>query len=272
MIRLESVSKSFGTRRVLIDYSLEVREGETFVIMGPSGIGKSVTLKHIVGLLRPDSGRVVVDGVDVSNADHRELREVRSQIGFLFQGGALLNWMTVAENVALPLVEDRRKRRTAAEIDRAVREKLALVNMASELTRYPNEISGGMRKRAAIARALVTEPRILLYDEPTAGLDPRMATTISDLINDVNRRFGVTSIVVTHDLKCAQEVGDRVGMMHLGRLLEVGTPEEVWNSKNRIVRDFIEGKAIRSVLEETQLGLHPTRYSGTGDEETLEDA
>lgn len=256
MIRLKNVCKTFGTRRILIDYDLEVRAGETFVIMGPSGIGKSVTLKHIVGLLLPDSGSVEVDEVDITMSSRAELREIRSQIGYLFQSGAMLNWMTVADNVALPLREDRKVRRKSGEIERMVREKLALVNMASETFKFPSEISGGMRKRAALARVLVTNPKIILYDEPTAGLDPRMATTISELINDVKDRFGVTSIVVTHDLRHAREVGDRIGMMHLGRLLEVGTPNEIWSSKNQIVRDFIEGRPIRSVDEETKLGMH----------------
>lgn len=255
MIRLENVCKSFGSRRVLVDYDLEVRAGETFVIMGPSGIGKSVTLKHVVGLLRPDSGRVVVDGVEVSAASPKELQEVRARIGFLFQGGALLNWMSVAENVALPLKEDRKRKWSSAEIDRLVHEKLALVNMAGERDKFPNEISGGMKKRAALARALVTGPRILLYDEPTAGLDPRMAATISNLIVSVQKRFQVTSIVVTHDLPHAYEVGDRIGVMHFGRLIEVGTPEAIRNSKNPIVRDFIEGRPILSADEETKLGL-----------------
>lgn len=256
MIRVEKLNKAFGARRVLIDLDVEVAEGETFVVIGPSGIGKSVFLKHLVGLLRPDSGRVFVDGRSVHDATGRELREIRRQIGYLFQHGALLNWMTVGENVALPLVEDRSRKRTRDEIERLVLEHLALVNMASERDKLPDQISGGMRKRAALARVLVTRPRIVLYDEPTAGLDPRMAATIRDLILNVQRRFGVTAIVVTHDLPLAWAVGDRVGMMHLGRLVEVGTPEEIRRSENPIVRDFIEGKPILSVDEETKLGLY----------------
>jgi len=258
VIRLEKVNKAFGTtarRRVLIDLDLEVAEGETFVIMGPSGIGKSVTLKHIVGLLRPDSGSITVDGQQVTTAHGSKLREIRSSIGYLFQGSALLNWMSVGDNVALPIKEDRRRKLSRAEIDRLVLEKLSLVNMASERDKMIGEISGGMRKRAALARVLASNPKIILYDEPTAGLDPRMAATIADLINNVKNRFGVTSIVVTHDLSLASSVGDRVGMMHLGHLIEVGTPEGMKQSKNPIVRDFVEGRPILSVDEETKLGM-----------------
>lgn len=255
MIELDKVNKSFGTRRVLIDYDLVVGEGETFVIMGASGIGKSVTLKHVVGLLSPDSGSVTVDGVEVSSASPQQLREVRSRIGYLFQNGALLNWMTVGENVALPLRENNRKKRTAKQIDEIVREKLTMVNMAAEYYKYPGEISGGMRKRAALARVLVAEPKIILYDEPTAGLDPRMSSTISNLINDVKQHFGGTGIVVTHDIRHAYEVADRIGVMHFGRLLEVGTPEQIRNSDNPVVKDFMEGRPIRTVDEETKLGM-----------------
>ena len=256
MIRLKNINKAFGSRRVLIDYDLEVQEGETFVIMGPSGIGKSVTLKHIVGLLQPDSGTVVVDGYHVSTASRTELLRIRAEIGYLFQNGALLNWMSVGDNVALPLRENRRNRLKPAEIERKVIEKLNTVNMASERHKFPAEISGGMRKRAALARVLATGPKIILYDEPTAGLDPRMSSTISNLITSVQSRFGVTSIVVTHDLAHAYEVGDRIGMMHLGRLIEIGTPEEIRRTKNSVVRDFIEGRPILSVDEETKLGMH----------------
>ncbi len=256
MIRLEHVKKSFGNRRVLIDLELEVAKGETFVIMGASGSGKSVTLKHVVGLLHADAGRVIVGDRDVGAATPRELNEIRADIGYLFQHGALLNWMTVGQNVALPLREDRRRKLKAADVDRIVLEKLALVNMASERDKLPSEISGGMRKRAALARVLAANPKFILYDEPTGGLDPRMAATISNLVNNVRERFGVTSIVVTHDLPHAYEVGDRIGMMHLGRLIEIGTPDEIRKSKNPIVRDFIEGRPILSVDEETKLGMH----------------
>lgn len=255
MIRVDKISKAFGPKRVLIDLELEVAAGETFVIMGASGIGKSVTLKHIVGLLRPDRGSVSVAGRCVSDAHGAELRDIRTDIGYLFQGSALLNWMTVGENVALPLREDRNKRRKRAEIDRIVLEKLSLVNMASERDKMPSEISGGMRKRAAMARVLAVNPKVILYDEPTAGLDPRMGATIGNLISSVQKRFGTTAIVVTHDLPLAYAVGDRIGMMHLGRLLEVGTPEEIRRSNNPIVRDFIEGRPILSVDEETKLGM-----------------
>jgi phospholipid/cholesterol/gamma-HCH transport system ATP-binding protein len=254
VIRVEHLHKAFGSRKVLIDYNLNVEAGETFVIMGPSGVGKSVTLKHIVGLLEPDNGKVVVDGTEVTGADRKTLRDVRSNMGYLFQSGALLNWMTVGQNVALPMREDRDRTMSDEEIQRAVYEKLKLVNMASEVHKYPSEISGGMRKRAALARVLVSDPRIILYDEPTAGLDPRMSATIANLISDVQRRFGVTSIVVTHDLKLAFEVADRIGFMHLGRLLEIDSPTKLRASRNPIVRDFLEGRPFKSLDEETGVG------------------
>lgn len=252
MIRLEHVHKSFDGRKVLVDYNLTVEPGETFVVMGPSGSGKSVTLKHIVGLLTPESGKVTVNGVDVVAADRHKLREARSQIGYLFQSGALLNWMTVGQNVALPLLERRKK--SLPEIQKIVYERLKDVNMAGEVHKYPAEISGGMRKRAALARVLVQEPKILLYDEPTAGLDPRMSATIGNLINDVRKKFGVTSIVVTHDLRLAFDVASRIGFMHLGRLLEVDEPMKLKASRNPVVRDFLEGRPFKSVDEETGVG------------------
>jgi len=254
VIRLDHVYKSFGTRKVLVDYCLDLEPGETFVVMGPSGVGKSVTLKHVVGLLAPDSGTVTVGDVDVTVADREQLRLVRAQIGYLFQSGALLNWMTVGANVALPLRERKGDRMTEDQIQKAVYEKLKLVNMANEVHKYPAEISGGMRKRAALARVLVSEPRIILYDEPTAGLDPRMSATISNLVSDVQERFGVTSIVVTHDLKLAFEVADRIGFMHLGRLLEIDEPAKLKASRNPIVRDFLEGRPFKSLDEETGIG------------------
>jgi phospholipid/cholesterol/gamma-HCH transport system ATP-binding protein len=254
VIRLEHVNKAFGARKVLIDYNLTVQSGETFVVMGPSGAGKSVTLKHIVGLLYPDSGNVFVNDVDVCSANREQLRETRSQIGYLFQSGALLNWMTVGQNVALPLIENRRIKRKTAEIQKLVYERLKDVNMAGEVHKYPSEISGGMRKRAALARVLVQEPKILLYDEPTAGLDPRMSATIGNLINDVRAKFGVTSIVVTHDLRLAFEVANRIGFMHLGRLLEIDEPLKLRASRNPIVRDFLEGRPFKSADEETGIG------------------
>lgn len=254
MIRIEHVSKSFAGRKVLIDYNLEVKTGETFVIMGPSGAGKSVTLKHIVGLIQPDSGKVMVGDIDVTTADRETLRMARSDIGYMFQNGALLNWMTVGENVSLPLREDRSRKRTDEEIRKLVFEKLSHVNMTSELHKYPAEISGGMRKRAALARVLVQNPKILLYDEPTAGLDPRMSATIGNLITDVQQRFGVTTLVVTHDLKLAFDVADRIGFMHLGRLLEIDAPENLRRSRNPIVRDFLEGRAFKTIDEETGVG------------------
>ncbi|MFO0981769.1 MAG: ATP-binding cassette domain-containing protein [Planctomycetota bacterium] len=240
MIRLEGVYKSFGTKRVLIDMNLHVQRGETFVILGPSGIGKSVTLKHIVGLVKPDRGSVVVAGVDVTTASAEQLYEVRSKIGYLFQSGALINWLTVAENVALPLKEHTNQ--TSYEVSRRVDELLAQVQMLHARDNYPADISGGMRKRAALARVLAGTPSIVLYDEPTAGLDPIMTMTIAKLIRRVQREFEVTSIVVTHDMPAAWEIADRVGMINEGHLIEIGTADEIRRSQNPVVSRFIRGQ------------------------------
>jgi phospholipid/cholesterol/gamma-HCH transport system ATP-binding protein len=241
VIVLEGVYKNFGSKRVLADMNLRVERGETFVIIGPSGIGKSVTLKHIVGLVKPDRGRVIVADVDVGNANGDQLYEIRSKIGFLFQSGALINWLTVSQNVALPMVEHTSL--SQFEITRRVDELLAQVQMLHARDQFPGQVSGGMRKRAALARVLAGTPSIILYDEPTAGLDPVMTNAIAKLIRRVQRDFQVTSIVVTHDLPCAYEVADRIGMVHEGHLIEMGTVDHLRNSTNPVVSHFIRGQA-----------------------------
>ncbi|MEW6746842.1 MAG: ATP-binding cassette domain-containing protein [Planctomycetota bacterium] len=242
MIRLEHVYKSFGSKRVLNDMNLHVERGESFVIMGPSGIGKSVTLKTIVGLVPADRGQVEVAGVNVTTASWEELCRVRSRIGYLFQSGALINWMTVAENVALPLLE--RTQMTRREIDHRVDDLLAQVEMLHARDLYPSAISGGMKKRAALARVLAGTPAIILYDEPTAGLDPIMTSTISQLIRDTQQKYQVTSIVVTHDIPCAFRVADRIGMVCDGKLVLVGTVEELQNSDHPVVSRFLRGEPL----------------------------
>ncbi len=239
MILLDHVYKSFGGREVLKDMCLHVAKGECYVIMGRSGIGKSVTLKHVIGVVTPDKGKVIVDGVDVPNAKRKELSELRKRIGYLFQSGALINWLNVFENVALPLREHRMG--TEEEIRERVMERLRLVEMEHTADVMPENLSGGMKKRVGLARALVMDPQILLYDEPNAGLDPVMSETINNLIVNVQQKLRVTSIVVTHRLGCAFTVGDRIGLLDSGRIIEEGTPDEIRNSVNPLVRRFVQG-------------------------------
>ncbi len=239
MIELVDVHKSFGPKRVLGGFNLKIEKGETFVIIGQSGIGKTVALRHVAGLLCPDSGNVLVEGVRVNGASAATMRKLRGRMGVLFQSGALINWMTVAENVALPLSEHRRFPKK--EIDRLVDEKLDLLELGDAKTKTPSEISGGMKKRVALARVLMSNPAIILYDEPTTGLDPVMSMVISDLIRQMQRDFNVTSLVVTHDMKSAFHVGDRIGMLYGGELVQVGTPDEIMNTENPVVRQFING-------------------------------
>ena len=239
MIEFIDVHKSFGPKRVLAGFTLKIEKGESFVIIGQSGIGKTVALRHVAGLLNPDSGRVLVEGVQVNGARPAAMRKLRERMGVLFQSGALINWMTVAENVALSLLEHRRFPKK--EIERQVDEKLELLELADAKYKTPSEISGGMKKRVALARVLMSNPDIILYDEPTTGLDPVMSMVISDLIRQMQRDFGVTSLVVTHDMKSAFYVGDRIGMLYGGELVQVGTPDEIMNSDNQVVRQFING-------------------------------
>ncbi len=240
MIRLENIYKSFGDQTVLKNFSLDVKKGETMVILGRSGIGKSVTLKHIVGILKPDLGRVVVDGEDITNADDKTLFRIRRKVAYLFQSAALINWLSVGENVELPLREHTALDRT--EIVNRAATALKELEMDGAYHKMPSEISGGMKKRAALARVLVMEPEIILYDEPTAGLDPIMTNNIAHLIRSVQELHGITSIVVTHDLECAWKVGDRVGMHSKGRIIEVGTVREIKESENPVVQAFLSGE------------------------------
>ncbi len=252
MVTLENVSKSFAGQPVLRNVTLHIERGETMVIVGSSGTGKSVTLKHMVGLLRPDSGQVLIDGDEISSARGRRLERIREKFGVLFQSGALINWMTVAQNVALPLYE--KTRLGDAEIAAKVKEKLALVNLNDCEDKRPAEISGGMKKRVALARAIIREPEILLYDEPTSGLDPVMSRHVEEQIISMQQSLGVTSIVVTHDLHSAFSIGDRIAMLHEGRVAEIGPPEAFAKSSESCVQEF-----IRAQFESGRAKLNPAK-------------
>ena len=239
MIVVDHVSKSFGQRHILRDCCLEIRRGETTVIIGSSGTGKSTLLRTIIGLTEPDSGRVVVDGKDVHAISPRQLSDLRSRMGYLFQFGALINWLTVAENLALPLVE--RAKLPREEIDRRIDRALDLVDLRGTRDLRPDQLSGGMRKRAGLARCLVTNPEILLYDEPTTGLDPVTAHIIDQVIVDLRNKLGVTSIVVSHDMEGVYRIADRVAMLYDGRIIATGTPQEFKTAVDPIVRQFVSG-------------------------------
>ncbi len=242
MIRFEKVTKQLGGKNVLEDLSFDIEQGEIFVIVGPSGTGKSVTLKHMVRLLTPTSGAVWVGDTEVSVLDGAALSKVRGRFGYLFQGGALLGWMTVAENIALPLRENTKM--TEDEIAAQVEEALGLVGMAQDGDKLPSEISGGMQKRAGLARAIVRRPEIVLYDEPTSGLDPVTARTIDRLIRRLNKELGITSVVVSHDLQGALLIADRIAMLTGGRFVEVSTPKEFVASEQPDVRRFLDAQFI----------------------------
>lgn len=240
VIEFQEVVKILSNRPILNGLSLKVYKGETLCIIGPSGTGKSTTLKHLVGLMRPDRGKVFVYGEDITEFTHKQILEMRKRFGVLFQFGALLNSMTVGQNVALPLVEHERLKRK--EIERIVDEKLEMVEMLHAKHNYPSEISGGMKKRAGLARAIVRNPEIVLYDEPTSGLDPIMSNSINELIISMQNRLNITSIVVTHDMSSAYMIADRIALLHEGRVIQVGTPEEIRHTTNPVVRQFIEGR------------------------------
>lgn len=241
-IRFEGVGKRLGGRQVLHEVDLEIREGETFVIVGSSGSGKSVTLKHMIRLLTPDEGRVWIGDDLISEARGRELERIRGRFGVLFQGAALLQWMSVEHNVALPLIEA--KGMSEEKALALARERLALLQLADAVQKYPSDLSGGMQKRVGLARAIVTDPRIVLYDEPTSGLDPVTSRAIDGLIEDLRVRLGVTSVVVTHDLHSALAIATRIAVIDQGRIVEVATPGEFVRSKNPRVRAFLEAQYI----------------------------
>jgi phospholipid/cholesterol/gamma-HCH transport system ATP-binding protein len=239
VIRVQGLHKRFGSQPVLRGLDLDIATGEIMVVIGRSGGGKSVLLKHLVGLLRPDAGTVAVDGVEITRLRGGELDRVRERYGVVFQGGALFDSMSVAENVAFPLREKTKLGR--AEIWGRVKEKLEQVGLKGMGGKNPAEISGGMRKRVSIARALVTEPEIVFFDEPTTGLDPILVNTIHHLIMDLHRKFRFTAVMVSHEIPEIFEIADRVAMLHDGVIVEVGPPDAVRASANPIVQQFIRG-------------------------------
>jgi phospholipid/cholesterol/gamma-HCH transport system ATP-binding protein len=239
VIRVQGLHKSFGSQPVLRGLDLDIATGEIMVVIGRSGGGKSVLLKHLIGLLRPDAGTVAVDGVEITRLRGGELDRVRERYGVVFQGGALFDSMSVAENVAFPLREKTKLGR--AEIRGRVKEKLEQVGLKGMGAKNPAEISGGMRKRVAIARALVTEPEIVFFDEPTTGLDPILVNTIHHLIMELHRKFRFTAVMVSHEIPEIFEIADRVAMLHDGVIVEVGPPDAVRASANPIVQQFIRG-------------------------------
>ena len=239
MIQFANLHKAFDGHQVLAGLTLDVRDGETLVMIGYSGTGKSVALKHIVGLLQPDAGDVVVDGRAVSTLDRAGLTALRREIGYVFKFAALFDSMTVADNVALGL---RRRQIGDDEIAERVTEALALVDLTGAGDHYPAELSGGMRKRVGIARAIALRPRYILYDEPTTGLDPVTSAVIDRLMVRTREHLGVTGVVVTHDMRSAYTVGDRIAMLYEGRIRQVGAVAEVQATQDPVVRQFIEGR------------------------------
>jgi len=239
MIEIKNLHKYFGSNKVLQGVNLEIETGETIVIIGRSGCGKSVLIKHVVGLLYPDEGYVKVEGQRVDEMAMKELYTLRRKFGFLFQASALFDSMTVEENIALPLVESG-KHFSRFELDKKVAEKLELVGMRRVQKLKPAELSGGMKKRVGLARALITDPDYIIYDEPTTGLDPIMSDSIDDLIKDLTDKLNVTSIVVTHDMYSVKNVANQVAMMHEGKIHFMGTPAELISSNDKIIKEFIQ--------------------------------
>ncbi len=242
MIRIEGLHKWFRNQHVLQGIDLEIKEGETIVIIGRSGCGKSVLLKHIMGILSPDEGRIMIEGTDLFSLTLEELDRFRLKLGMLFQGAALFDSLTVKENVGFSLYEHTQLPEEA--VAQKVQEKLALVGLSQVEALMPSELSGGMKKRVGLARAICNDPKIILYDEPTTGLDPINADVINDLILEMQGKLRVTSIVVTHDMTSAYKVGNRIAMLYNGKIIGVGTPENIKNTADPIIRQFITGSAV----------------------------
>jgi len=251
IVRLVDVHKRFGSLVVLNGVNLSLKKGQTTVVIGESGAGKSVLLSHIVRLIQPDRGEVYFGGQRIDNMPERELSTIRPRFGFLFQLSALFDSMTVGENVAFPIVEHTKK--SKREIDRIVREKLAMVGLEGTQQKWPAELSGGQKKRVALARAIALDPELILYDEPTTGLDPPRADVINELILKLQRELGVTSVVVTHDMASAIKVADRIVMLYRGDFIFDGKPDELSTCDDERVRCFFEGRCSSDELDSLQL-------------------
>jgi phospholipid/cholesterol/gamma-HCH transport system ATP-binding protein len=242
MIEIKEVYKSFGNNQVLNGVDLNINQGETIVILGRSGCGKSVLLKHIIGLMKPDEGQIFIDGKEITAYSYEKLSNLRRRFGMLFQGAALFDSMTVEENVGLGLTEHTALSRE--KIKEIVKEKLRLVGMAGVENLKPAELSGGMKKRVGLARAIAMDPEFVLYDEPTTGLDPIMADVINELVISLRNTLKITSIAVTHDIVSAYKIADRIAMLYEGKIIWVGTPEETKNSTDPVVKQFIHGSSV----------------------------
>src|SRR5437763_2701306 len=248
MISLQHVEKTLGGRKWLDDMSIDVDRGEALVIVGGSGAGKSVTLKHVIGLMKPDRGKIVIDGEDIGAMKPVELNRFRRKFGMSFQEGALFDSMSVFENIAFPL--RRHTKDTEQQIRERVDECLELVHLPGVASKRPSELPGGMRRRVGFARAISLKPEILLFDEPTTGLDPVISDVIAELIVEMDQTLNTTTVTITHDMKVAFKIADRVAMLHMGHIIEQGTPEEFQRSRNPIVRQFIEGRADGPLTED----------------------
>lgn len=248
MIEIKGVTKSFGTHKVLDNVNLTIEKGTTCVIIGRSGCGKSVLLKHIVRILLPDKGKVYVAGKDLDALSEKELDRLRLKIGLVFQGGALFDSLTVGENVGFGLIEHNAKVSKKELLER-IEESLCLVNLCGIVNLMPSELSGGMKKRVALARAICVKPDIILYDEPTTGVDPITADSINELIKRLHDKLQVTSVVVTHDMKSAYKVADKISMLYQGKIIAEGSPEEIQKTEHPVVHQFINGLAHGPITE-----------------------
>lgn len=241
VISVKNLTKRFGERTILNDVSLDIYEGETLVVMGGSGCGKSTFLRHLIGAIRPDAGEVWMFGKNIAKASDDEMDEIRKKFGMLFQSGALFDSMTVGENIGLPLREHTKLDENIISI--MIKMKLELVGLRGFERLMPSQLSGGMKKRVGLARAIAMDPKIVFYDEPTAGLDPVMTGVVDKLTIDLTKKLQITSVVVTHDMASVFRIADRIVMFHQGNIVQIGTPEEIRNSSNPLVRQFITGEA-----------------------------
>ncbi len=252
MIEIKEVSKNFESRRVLDKVNLTIPSGKTYVIIGRSGCGKSVLLKHIVGILKPDSGEVIINGQDIGKISNKELDTLRLKTGMVFQGGALFDSLTVGENVGFSLIEHGHLNRD--DLFDRVEKALAMVDLRGIERLMPSELSGGMKKRVALARAICANPEIILYDEPTTGVDPITADSINELIKNLHDKLKVTSVVVTHDMISAYKIADRIGMLYQGKIIAEGTPQQIQESNHPIVHQFVNGLSRGPITETVERG------------------